>query len=834
VPDESLISVAAAVADGVPVDWSSASQTLGSADERSLLDGLKLIADVTHARGTTLLPPPGVATFDLDKDADPGAGQADDPLEQWGPLRIIEQIGRGTFGDVYRAWDTRLDREVALKILRRQESSESSGSTVIEEGRLLARVRHPNVVTVYGAERIGGRVGVWMELVHGSTLETELREHGPFEVEQAIQIGVELGDALAAVHRAGLLHRDVKAHNVMRDRDGRLLLADFGAGERLDTRDAHPGSPIGTPLYAAPEVVAGHPATRQSDIYSLGVLLYRLTTGRYPVEGRTLEDVREAHAQGARASLRAVRPDLPNALVSAIERAIDHDPAERYASAEALRDAFSSLAPRPEPVSPTEELQARTRPRYPRWALPLALTASLLVVAGGTALSIWYKGRPLTIAVLPLKDLGSDSSSGEFADGLTDELIRQLTTVQGLDVRSRTSSFAFKDRPANLREAGRQLQAGLLLEGSVLRSGGRIRIVAQLVRVADAATIWAGKFDRDIKDLPAIQDDISRSIVNELRLKLDPTRRRYDIDIATYERYLRARSLSEHKDRESLRTAIAFYKEVVISEPGFAPAYAALADAYADLEFWGVNFEDTYSQVKAAASRALELDPLLPEAHAAMGLVYARDRQWASAEKAFQRSLEINPNLSRTRTAYANWLLFQTGRLDRALQELQLSLTHDPLSLDVRRVMAYVQVSAGQYAAAMENCRYVLKMDPTFPLIRLVFARALLMTGNSAEAIRILEAAPPNRAPELGYAYAVVGRRADAEALAAAAAGVPLTQAVIYAGLKDKDRTFAALESAALAGDPKIGGALTYPELAFLRDDPRFVAFRQRIGLSRR
>ena len=307
-----------------------------------------------------------MTSFDLDERADPDAGEADDRLEHWGPLRIIEQVGRGTFGDVYRAWDTRLDREVALKILRRQESSESSGSTVIEEGRLLARVRHPNVVTVYGAERIGGRVGVWMEFVHGSTLETELREHGPFEVERVIQIGVQLGDALGAVHRAGLLHRDLKAHNVMRDRDGRLLLADFGAGERLDTRGAHPGRAIGTPLYAAPEVVAGHPATRQSDIYSLGVLLYRLTTGRYPVEGRTLEDVREAHAQGARASLRAVRPDLPNALVSAIERAIDHDPAGRYDSAEALRDAFSSLAPHPGPASPSHELHARTRPWYRR------------------------------------------------------------------------------------------------------------------------------------------------------------------------------------------------------------------------------------------------------------------------------------------------------------------------------------------------------------------------------------------------------------------------------------------------------------------------------------
>jgi len=372
----------------------------------------------------------------------------------------------------------------------------------------------------------------------------------------------------------------------------------------------------------------------------------------------------------------------------------------------------------------------------------------------------------------------------------------------------------------------------VLLEGSVLRSDGRIRINAQLVRVSDDATIWAGTFDRDLKDIVTIQDDISRSIVNELRLKLDPTRRRYDIDITTYERYLRARSLSERKDRDSLRTAIAFYKEVVASEPRFAPAYAGLADAYADLEFWGVNYEDTYSQVKAAASRALELDRLLPEAHAAMGLVYARDRQWASAEKAFQRSLEINPNLSRTHTAYASWFLFQTGRLNQALQELQLSLKHDPLSLDVRRVMAYVQVSAGQYSAALENCRYVLKADPKFPLIGLVMARALLMTGNSGEALRILEGYPPNRAPELGYAYATVGRRAEAEALAATAAGVPLTEAVIFAGLKDKDRTFAALERAAAIGDPKIGGTLTYPELAFLRDDPRFATFAQRIGVS--
>jgi eukaryotic-like serine/threonine-protein kinase len=823
VAEESLIDLAAAVADGVPVDWMSATRTLGTADERRLLDGLKLIAEVTHARGVALPPPPDTPALGNQAHASDPEGR----LEHWGPLRIIEQVGSGTFGNVYRAWDTRLDREVALKILRRHESS--SDSTVIEEGRLLARVRHPNVVTVYGAERINDRVGVWMEFVHGRTLEDELREHGPFEPDRLIVIAVELGDALAAVHRAGLLHRDVKTHNVMRDRDGRLLLTDFGAGEMLES--GHAAVAVGTPLYTAPEIVDGGPATRQSEIYSLGVLLYRLATGRYPVEGRTLGDVRAAHVEGRRLSLRAACPTLPEPVVSAIERAIDPSPARRYQSAEAFCAAFSAIAEQSRILPPPPTVPARAPHRRVRGAL-IAATVLLLLGSGAATVALWPRAHSPSIAVLPLKNLGSDPDSGDFADGLTDEIIRQLTMTHGLEVRSRTSSFALRNESRTLRETGRQLHADLLLVGSVLRSDGRIRINAQLVRVSDDATIWAQKFDRDIKDILAIQDEISRSIVGELRLKLDGNSRRYDIDIATYERYLHARSLSERGNPANLRTAIAFYREVAASEPRFAPAYAGLADAYADYEFWGVNFEDTYSQIKEAASKALELDPQLPEAHAAMGLVYARDRQWADADSSFQRSIRINPNLSRTHAAYALWTLYQRGQLQRALGELELALKQDPLSLDVRRMMAYVQLSAGQYSAAIDNCRYVLKADPTFPLIRLVLARALLLTGRSAEAIGNLEGGPPNRAPELGYAYAIVGRRAEAETLAAAAAGVPLTEAVIFAGLKDRDRTFAALERAAAIGDPKIGGALTYPELTFLRDDPRYAAFARRIGVA--
>ena len=254
---------------------------------------------------------------------------------------------------------------------------------------------------------------------------------------------------------------------------------------------------------------------------------------------------------------------------------------------------------------------------------------------------------------------------------MTDEIIRQLTMIRGLEVRSRTSSFAFKDEPRDLRDTGNQLHSDFLLVGSVLRSDGRIRINARLVRVSDDATIWAEKYDRDIKDILAIQDDISRSIVGGLRLKLDGNPRHADIDVDTYERYLRARSLSDRKDPASLRTAIAFYREVNAKEPRFAPAYAGLADAYADYEFWGVNYEDTYSQIKEAASKALDLDPLLPEAARGDGSRPRPRPRLGQAEAAFRRSIEINTNLSRTHAAYAFWALYQQGKLAQALDELQ-------------------------------------------------------------------------------------------------------------------------------------------------------------------
>jgi len=334
---EQLADLARKVLDGAPVDWASAESSAGQ-DERPIvrqlrvIDGLAAVhrREPSQARTKTWTP----ALFSTA----PPAGAP----EQWGHLRILERIGRGAFGAVYRAWDSRLDREVALKLLPAPRALDDRSSTIIEEGRLLARVRHANVVTIHGAERIGDQIGLWMELVRGQTLEQLLQRGRTFSAADTIAIGLELCGAVSAVHAAGLLHRDIKAHNVTRADDGRVVLMDFGAGREVD--DSSSSDLTGTPLYLAPEVFRGETATVQSDLYCLGVLLYHLLTGKYPVKGQTIRDVRAAHERTERTSLKAARPDLPSALARTIDRAIDPDPNARYQTAQALAADLKMLA----------------------------------------------------------------------------------------------------------------------------------------------------------------------------------------------------------------------------------------------------------------------------------------------------------------------------------------------------------------------------------------------------------------------------------------------------------------------------------------------------------
>jgi serine/threonine-protein kinase len=821
--------------DGIPVDWASAESNAVDARMQRVVRELKVIAEIAEVHGSLPLSSDSRA---IDTETE----------QTWSALRLLEKVGEGAFGEVYRAWDTRLEREVALKLLRRQDSLPAgAASAVIDEGRMLAQVRHPNVVTVHGADRIDGRVGLWMEFIHGRTLEQVLREQEPFGAGEATLIGLDLCRALSAVHRAGLLHRDIKAHNVMRENGGRIVLMDFGTGldHSDDSDDSAPGL-AGTPLYMAPEILDGQEASVRSDIYSVGVLLHRLVTASYPVQGRSVQEVRDKHARGERTSVRDDRPDLPETFVQIVERALSPRPEARYESAGAMEAALAS-AIEAAPVQTIVPSQPVSRMAWSWWKLSIA--AGLLVLAGMSAL--WLSGsksEPPVIAVLPFKNLSVEPDSDYFVDGLTDEVIRNLSVIDGLAVRSSTSSFVFKNKPRNIREVGRQLHADLVLEASVLRAGTQLRINAQLVRAADDVPLWSGRFDRELKDVFAIQDEISRSIVNELRLKLGRGQRRYATNVEAYEQYLKARALQARRGPDN-RQAIDLFEKVVAKDPAFAPAQAALAAAYGyylltqvpSVAGVPVPPDQARAKVRRAALEAIRLDPLLAEAHDAMGWAHSLDLDWVEAEASFRRALELNPSLTTTHTDFVLSTLVPEGKLDEALRDLGVALSVDPLSWDVRRTLSTVQISAGLYDGALENCRRVLAAQLDFPYASTRCEQALLQKGQVTEAIAMMEKfiaeTPQLRAGGgrgygyLGYAYAITGRRAEAEAQAAKNAGLPHQQALIYGGLGDKDRAFAAIEELAAVNPQRALSWLTRPELALLRGDPRLAPFRKRFNL---
>jgi TolB-like protein len=478
--------------------------------------------------------------------------------------------------------------------------------------------------------------------------------------------------------------------------------------------------------------------------------------------------------------------------------------------------------------------QAATRSRL-GW---VAMGSAFVVVALAAASSTRFDPHqlPIPIAVLPLVNVNQDSGGDYFADGLTGELISNLSIIEGLSVRSQTSSFVFKGKPRNVREAGTQLGVDYILEGSVLRDSGQLRVLVQLVRVRDDQPLWSGHYNRDLQDVLAIQDEISRGIVNSLRLKLGRGRWRYETSVEAYDFYLRARALQVQKGVRGVNESVEPFERAIAKDPSFAPAYAGLAAAYAtrtgeEVINFGPPIERAAEIVKmrAAAGKALELDPLLAEAHAALGMVYSRDAQWEQAERSFRRALELDPNSSLLRSHIILNLLLPLGRIEEAMEQVQAAEKADPLSPRVQSLFAHVLIGAGRFDEATEHCVRL----PTCGPAKIMLARALLGRGRVEDAIKILKAAP-NRSSDvamgvLGVAYARAGRREEAEKVAADLPS-PI-QAEIFAGLGDKDRTFQALDRSVSLGGVRMGIDLVFPEFAFLRGDPRLKALRKNVGL---
>jgi serine/threonine-protein kinase len=458
----------------------------------------------------------------------------------------------------------------------------------------------------------------------------------------------------------------------------------------------------------------------------------------------------------------------------------------------------------------------------------------LTLAFASAAMYVRNQKAPIPIAVLPLENVSQKPDGGALADGLTSEIIRDLSTVEGLAVRSQTSSFALKGAP-NVREAGRQLSADYVVEGSVLRSGRHIRITTQLIRVKDDRAVWSGRFDREFSDVMTIQDEISRGIVNALRLSLGQGRRRYETNAQAYEVYLRAQALRVRRGLTGHDEAVEPLEKAISLDRSFAPAYALLAIAYA-IRSGQFRFDiaDQLGKMRQRAEEAIRLDPLLAEAQIGLGIAASRDADWDRAERAFRRAIELNPREPSARYYFGAYVLFPLGRFKEAIQQLQAAEELDPLNGNTHMLFAYLLMAVGRPTEAEAHCH---KTPPEFPLKQECLGWALLRQGRVAEAMRTADQAfdRNNRGTPLrsvlACAYVAAGRRKDAEDLAADSASNPLNQAHIFACLGDKDRALQALDRATPIGPFRVGREVLAPELSFMRGDPRLSAVRKKVGL---
>jgi eukaryotic-like serine/threonine-protein kinase len=835
-PSSLLQTLAEAVADGSVVDWDEAESSAATDEERSAVAQLRGLARLqAAAREHTLA---------------------------WGPLEIRSEIGRGTFGIVYRAWDTRLDREVALKLLHLEDGTARDTAAVVAEGRLLARIRHPNIVVVHGADTHDQRIGLWMEFITGSTLKELLDEQGPFGPNEAALIGRDLCSAVAAVHKQGYLHRDIKAQNVMREAGGRIVLMDFGAGGSIVPPAGLDAPLAGTPVYLAPEVLAGGPPTVQSDLYSLGVLLFHLVSGAFPVTAPSLQALHEAHRQKRRLLLRDLRPDLPEAFVRAVDRATAPEPSDRPASAGALQALLErTLAGAPDDTTPAEaakarpSTQAQSRARLRRWAVAAVLV--LTAGAGWIALGR-FPGRPAadrnSVAILPFKNLSPGGEADYFSEGLADDLVAQLSALRDLRVIAGTSMRRYSDRTRSEQEIGAELGVATVLDSSIRRSAERIRIVSRLVDARTGEQLWSESFERDVNDVVTMQNEVARKIAVALKGELSPP----DIarlgsnrvrNPAAHTAYLKGRYYWGLRTEDGVERSIRFFNAALASDPNYAAAYAGLSDAYTSQGAYGfVPADLAYERAAAAARKAVALDGSLAEAHASLAYVQRNRFEWAAAEASFKRAIALKPGYATAHHWYSVFLT-QHGRFSEAITESKTAISLDPLSVPANLQLGVVLLMGRRYDVAVAQFERTLQMDPAVPLAYRSIADAYTYAGepNKAQAAfeRAIRSTPvasedQELRADMAYAAAIEGRRDEAlktvrdltERFQRSGEEVAGNIAAIYAGLGDRDQALHWLTLARDRHDQETAYLKVHPRWDSLRGDPRFNAILGSLGFT--
>jgi serine/threonine protein kinase/tetratricopeptide (TPR) repeat protein len=749
-----------------------------------------------------------------------------------GHYRVLEELGHGGMGNVYVAEDTILGRRIALKVLRPEvATSPDRRARFQREARAAAALNHPNVVHLYSVEEFEGELFITMELVHGRSLREILNAGGPLPISTALSHALQIAQGLACAHAAGILHRDLKPGNVMVTGDDRIKILDFGLAKFLApaspwdqettmARDeSTQGMTFGTAGYMSPEQALGKPLDPRTDLFALGVVLFEMTTGRPPFEGDTLAAVLDHLLNRLPLSARALNPAVPAFLSDVIDKCLEKERERRYESATALLRDLKRVE-----LTNTGEASPATASSDAR--------------------------MPKSIVVLPFADLSPEQDQEYFCHGLTEEIITTLATVQGLRVISRTSAFAFQGRDLDIVEIGRRLRVGTALEGSVRKAGDRVRVTAQLVSASDGYQLWSKRFDRDLSDIFAIQDEIAATIGQELRSGLvnAPAGTRSTFDPRAHDAYLRGMYALNKWTDEAMHRAIVDFREAIAQDPGFAPAYAALAEGYVWL-YSGVGIlpaADAVPQARQAVERALELNPHLADAHKVRALI-AMNHDWdrVEAEKSLTRGLELGPG-SATAHLWNAWRLALLERQhEQALLELEEAERLDPLDLQLKTLTGYVHFFRHDLDRAIERFEKVLALEPSFAFAHYALGDVCTQRGEYDRAIAEFDRAielggrSVNHIGVLGYTHGLAGNRDRANALlneltvrADASYVSAMWIALIHLGLSDRDRLFEWLDRALAERDGSLILVTSAVEFDPVREDPRFTSLLGRMGLG--
>jgi len=759
-----------------------------------------------------------------------------------GRYEIRSQLGAGGMGEVYLAQDTKLDRKVALKILPPKLAEDKDRmSRFVREAKSASALNHPNIITIHEIGEIDGTHFIATEFIEGETLKTRLQRESP-SLKSTLEIALQVASALDVAHRAGIVHRDIKPDNIMVRHDGIVKVLDFGLvkltatdssevdreGETKMQVNTSMGVIMGTVAYMSPEQARGQVTDARTDIWSFGCVLYEMLTRQQPFQGETMADVWANIIHREPASILAHRSDVPAELERIVAKTVRKNRDERYQS---TKELFNDL----------QQLQTRL------------LVEAEIIRSGSSERMAQLQPSPFlnSLAVLPFANLSAEKDNEYFSEGLTEEIIMNLSKLQMLKVIARGSTMRYVKEGKTHKQTAGDLGVQYLLEGSVRRQGGDLRITAQLIDALRDVYVWAETYRGTMKDIFDIQEKVAAEIVQALQLRLSPDERqnlkkRFTENTEAYQLYLQGRFFWNKRSEKGLKTAIRYFEQAIEKDPHYALAWAGIADSYSVLgEFGNIPRKELYPKAEAAVKKALEIDNRLAEVHTSLAsLLMLSKWDWANSEKEFKLALELNPNYATAHHWYSQWFL-NMGRLEEALRMISWAAELDPVSQAILKDKGLALYYNRQYDEAIEMARRTLELDPNYAAAHRLLSLAYQGKGVFDEAIvenqkwGALTGNKVETTVALAQLNAVSGQVEEAKKLIEVVEQDKLVVeqayrglALVHAAIGENDMAFEWLEKSYERREESILSLKVDPKVDALRKDPRFIALLRKIGIE--